>query len=222
MALANPSNLERGISFYDRQQYKQSNEELIAATRLAPTSSAAHYYLANTLVRLGQHPLAQQHYQLAYVLDPSGNYGAFAKIALDAYEQKTGSASLPQSRFAVARIVGSGESSANQSQLNYPIPRQYPQIAGYDADRSYLYQHGIFQAYGGPINTQLPSHTKGRVDRNPAIANAHFSYDDHRTPYQANSSLDYGGYPPSSSPVLHGAEYHDNAHHMERHHDRHH
>lgn len=160
------SALDDGVMLYQKHQYQAAKRQFLKATAADPTSAAAQYHLANSYVHLGDHALAQKHYRLASLLDPTGNYGRFAVQALSGYSGKevrpaelTGDQQyLPESRFAVARITDHDQSKPIEEK-RYPIPKQFPQVSGYDAERSYLYQHGIYQAYGGPVNTQLPAHT---------------------------------------------------------------
>lgn len=164
-----------GLMLYQNRQYQPAKGQFLRLIAADPTNAAAQYYLANTYVKLGQHSLAQKHYKLASLLNPGGPYGSYAMKALKAYGIEGGGGRtelrsnvnkpsdqnlLPESHFAVARITDQADSSArNERSSQYQIPQQYPQVAGYDAERSYLYQHGFWQAYGGPINTQLPAHT---------------------------------------------------------------
>lgn len=173
---------EEGIMSYQKRQYQSAQKQFLKATAANPTDPTAQYYLANTYVKLGQHTLAQKHYRLASLLDPGGTYGTFAETALRAYS-RTGSSeihsnakrrTLPDSHFAVARITSPSEATDENGQSSQlEIPQQYPQVAGYDAERSYLYQHGLWQAYGGPINTQLPAHTTTHDARDYGINHHH-------------------------------------------------
>jgi tetratricopeptide (TPR) repeat protein len=181
--------VEGGVTLYQKRQYQSAKGQFLKAIAADPTNPAAQYYLANTYVKLGQHSLAQKHYKLASLLNPGGSYGAYAVEALNAYgiESSYGRTELhsninkpsdqnllPESHFAVARITGQSDwPDTNERSSQYQIPQQYPQVAGYDAERSYLYQHGLWQAYGGPIDTQLPAHTTTHDARDYGINHHH-------------------------------------------------
>lgn len=172
------SGIGGGLTLYQNRQYQSARGQFLRVIAADPTNAAAQYYLANTYVKLGQHSLAQKHYKLALLLNPGGAYGSYAVEALGAYGIESGDGTgknlLPESHFAVARITGQADwPDANERPSQYQIPQQYPQVAGYDAERSYLYQHGLWQAYGGPINTQLPAHTTTHDARDYGINHHH-------------------------------------------------
>ncbi|HEY9680478.1 MAG TPA: tetratricopeptide repeat protein [Oculatellaceae cyanobacterium] len=177
-----------GVTLYQNRQYQSAKGQFLRLVAADPTNAAAQYYLANTYVKLGQHSLAQKHYKLASLLNPGGPYGAYAVTALKAYGIESGDGRtelqsnmnepsdqnlLPESHFAVARITGQADWTDNERTSQYKIPQQYPQVAGYDAERSYLYQHGLWQAYGGPINTELPPHTTTHDARDYGLNHHH-------------------------------------------------
>jgi hypothetical protein len=130
-----------------------------------------HYLRANSLATTGKHPQAIREYITALALTSDPQIRSFCQSALKKYKLLSSSGEippvsqsqsstpyLPDNRFAVARIISSDEKAAGY-RSQFQIPQQYPQISGFDAERSYLYQHGIWQGYGGPINTYLPDHT---------------------------------------------------------------
>lgn len=145
--------LDSRISLYQTHQYRLAKKSLLAAIGMHPTDARAHYYLANTLVKLNDHRLAQEHFQMASILDPDGTYGKFATQALDGYRH-------------ASRAIPTNDKVPGFAQQNASVLTDAPQLF-YSQERSMLYQHGIWQKNdgSGPIDSTLPSHTN----------NAHFS-----------------------------------------------
>lgn len=199
--------MENGITSYQQQKYQLARKYFLSATTANPNSAAAHYQLANTLVHLGEHRLAQQHYRLTSLLDPNGTYGRFAAEAMAGYNG------------APARSTYASASDTQISTTSFGRP--------YSEERSMLYQHGVWQKDdgSGAINLNLPPHTNSHVGGHPSIPGNHrgFGYD-YSNPGGYNyprSSSGYGlsnGY--SSVPVY--SNRNASSHHRDSHHDDHH
>lgn len=142
--------LNNGILFFQKHQYQLAEKSLLAAAAANPTSASAHYYLANTLVKLNKHTLAQQHYRLTMLLEPKGTYAKFASDALRGYE----------GHDATVNTASSDRVPAFAQQYNArSIVNTSPAV--FSQKRSMLYQHGIWQTDdgSGPIDLTLPAHT---------------------------------------------------------------
>lgn len=151
--------LQTGIRHYNSGRYDLARTFLMKEGMARPSSAAAHYYLANTLVKLGQHGLAQEHYQLTSLLDPSGVYGRYSRQALIGYGRvNPGSANVE--RPASSQPVSLVPAMSPQYQTPLVIMPPAASVQLYSQERSMLYQHGIWTQNdgSGAIDLGLPSH----------------------------------------------------------------
>jgi tetratricopeptide (TPR) repeat protein len=193
--------IDEGALAYQKQQYQAAKTQFLRATTSDPTSAAAQYHLANTYVQLGGHQLAQKHYRIASLLDPSGTYGRFAAKALNGYSASTSTAAQ--------------HTTGCTPQTTYFTPK-------YSEERSILYQHGVWQKDdgSGAINLNLPPHTNSPIGGTPSIPGvrrtATYSVNPGGNSHSAfNPGWSYGT-------VSNGTAVHSTQHSTDRHHDDHH
>jgi tetratricopeptide (TPR) repeat protein len=76
-----------GVADYRMGRYMQAATKLKVATQSEPTNAYAHYYLANALVRTGEHERAAEEYRVCYMLDPRGGVSTYCAAALTGYNK---------------------------------------------------------------------------------------------------------------------------------------
>jgi len=83
-----------GTSYYQRGDYMAASAAFSWALRDTPNDANAHYYLANTLVKLGRMAEAQAHYGAAIRLSKDPQIKSYSQVALNGI-LKTGQAPYP-------------------------------------------------------------------------------------------------------------------------------
>jgi tetratricopeptide (TPR) repeat protein len=85
--LAAGTSYNDGVADYQNGRYQQAVVKLAKATGAEPTNALAHYYLANALVKCGDHQQAVEEYRASLMLDPNGNVSVFCRAALTGYKK---------------------------------------------------------------------------------------------------------------------------------------
>lgn len=80
----------RGMQYHKLGKYAQAETCFQSSVSgVGANSAPAHYYLADSLLRLGQVTVASQEYEAVVRLDPTGQYGAYAQQALRALKRSS-------------------------------------------------------------------------------------------------------------------------------------
>lgn len=79
---ASEINVQLGIKYFGKGEYKIADEKLRRALKQDPRSATAHWVFALLQERLGEHEVAEKHFRKAITLDPKdsrahNNYGTF-------------------------------------------------------------------------------------------------------------------------------------------------
>jgi len=83
-----------------------------------------HYYLANALVKCGDHGQAAEEYRIAYMLDPAGRVSNYCAVALKGYKKELPSSADMRNFYATIDGGGSVESAAFPQQQGSPSSGQ--------------------------------------------------------------------------------------------------
>lgn len=103
-----------GVADYQNGRYQSAVVNLAKAIGAEPRNPIAHYYLANALVKCGDHKQAVEEYRASLMLDPNGSVSVFCKAALKGYH-----ALLPTpAETAAYRDTASGANAVQQSLAN--------------------------------------------------------------------------------------------------------
>lgn len=76
-----------GIRDYQAGRFKQAMMKLTRASGAQPTNALVHYYLANALVKCGEHEQAAEEYRVSFMLDPYGTVSGYCRAALRGYKR---------------------------------------------------------------------------------------------------------------------------------------
>lgn len=79
--------LSAGVASYNHGEFAQAIRQLKLAEAKDPRNPSVQYYLANALVKLGQHTPAVKHYDRCYRLSPWSDIGYYSLQALIAYRR---------------------------------------------------------------------------------------------------------------------------------------
>lgn len=77
----------QGVQDYQAGRFRQAVVKLARASGAQPTNSMIHYYLANALVKCGQHEEAAEEYRISYMLDPFGAVSGYCRTAIKGYKK---------------------------------------------------------------------------------------------------------------------------------------
>lgn len=114
-ANAASDNLRAGIASYDKGKYSEAVEIFKKAAKKDPYDAICHYYLANTLLHLGDKTGAANEYYSCFDLDPFGQAGQYSRDALKV---------LKSAAISPAAATSAPDSGANIRHAVNSISRQ--------------------------------------------------------------------------------------------------
>jgi tetratricopeptide (TPR) repeat protein len=74
-----------GVADYENGRYQSAVVNLAKGVGAEPGNAFAHYYLANALVKCGDHKQALDEYRSSLMLEPTGSVSVFCRAALKGY-----------------------------------------------------------------------------------------------------------------------------------------
>src|SRR5579872_5570426 len=78
---------DQGVQAYNSGKLPLAMVFFSESVGLNPSNAYTHYYLANTLLRMGRHVQAIEEYQRCLQIDPGGKIGQYADAALKNYQK---------------------------------------------------------------------------------------------------------------------------------------
>lgn len=80
--------LQQGMNSYRQKDYKEARRLLTKAVKADPYNAELHYYLANSMIYLGDGKAAMAEYSQSFDLDPFSKFGQYSREALLGFGKK--------------------------------------------------------------------------------------------------------------------------------------